>query len=1591
MEDRSTMKPSTSSSQMSGDRHGKTSTEDISLMRAGSRRETSSRTPSTKRAQRRTPSRSVSPSGANRSNWTSSSRNSKTTEETSLMRAASNRGTSSGSPSPKRARQRESTPTRSISPRAADRSNWTSTPRNSKTPNKKRDLPTRSHSPKTTKERRGRSTRSPSPKTTKEQRGRSIKTLSPERKRRRRSTPTRSSDRKRDGSRTPQGLERGRERERRGKSSRDKEKRSRSRCKSRQTPKRASRGTSAGDSLGSRTRLPVKASKPCSWRRTGSQSKDIDYSRLVSAPNFAEEARTLLEAPLKTKSKQNHSEDSPVEASLKTSNRNHSQNRSTEAPFKTSNQNHSEDLPAECALAVREATPCFDEIAPATDVMDVIILPETEEARTLLEAPLKTSNPNHSEEHPTEASLRTSNRNHSQVSAKSAVREATPCIDEIAPASDVIDVIIPPETESLGTDWLNKLDEIELQNNVADRSKQDSAPNLKIILSQDDKALFSSEYVEELDNSKDTSFIQKINKQNIATPTNSSKGYEERVKKEGTQITLVPATINAMLRQKVKSEMTALSLIQSKDFGQFVEAYLDYIESRGEESTADEVDEALTQIQMLGCTFEELRKFVRDAKQSETRTEEDWSGLFEANFPGYKYCKSIISSFPLILNVLLFDNNQAQKSEKKLFTKEANENQQSDKASKIGEQRAKQTMISEDGPSEARTGEIHFTTSEELVSSDTAGEDLFSSAMELVARKSEKKLLTKEANEKQQANSPNKSKETHQSKKRAEVELERGEEQQEEELVSSEVAGEDLFSSAMGLVAEFAENAFKELPSSENLSIQSHNEGSISADTTGEKAKSENEDVINHSSLCHQVGSSETSPPKAPTENLAIQSYNEGSISTNTTGGEKAKSENEYVINQSTLCHEIKTSEKPPRLEEKSDEDGLEEGEINEDDIEEGPSEANGMTDKGEEEKDLREAVSKIIKDFKEKDSSKAGAQPEISLPTKLAVGNSSVVKCAVKEKRGSKDMRQEKKDATRACLGHTSKGKVSPAHSAQRDESITERKVIIAEEKKPRKKIVFSDSVGCQLQDLDLDATGICRFRDRELGCTNAECRFTHRKPEHMVHFETQDFSYFHNRSEYERYNREYLQARDDLRNHCGLCKAQIEEVKREKELLKRKVHPGLIVVKPSEKSAVNQEDKSEPLLKKFNKRQESFDLRKKLGKLQGAKANNQETRSSEERKNFKLCEEKAEIDLLQLKLSSEDEDFFKERTESEMAKQGRKVTQEDEIMRIQVPHTNADFERTTERRNVTYKSDIMMIQKEDNNERAIVDGTAEDQEMEDVASGSRNVLIASSLKDTREEKTRLPVHQRIGQKSTWSTSDSSSAKFVGPSRTSHEDEEVQTFQTRFLAENVDQDSMIQELTNFLIHQPNQECKMSDIHQFSMTSTFQPSDFGYSRWIELLSTIDTVSIVHMSVRLKPGSLDLEGGDSKKVKRQVMVKELRDFLFHEPEQECPMNEIHRFGLSSTYKPEDFESRWSELLPTLNVATILGHGKEKVLLLKAKHYRVALSHFKRNVTELLVEHGPMSLAEVNLHLFGEDSLVENGWISDCLKDCYPEIK
>ena len=102
-----------------------------------------------------------------------------------------------------------------------------------------------------------------------------------------------------------------------------------------------------------------------------------------------------------------------------------------------------------------------------------------------------------------------------------------------------------------------------------------------------------------------------------------------------------------------------------------------------------------------------------------------------------------------------------------------------------------------------------------------------------------------------------------------------------------------------------------------------------------------------------------------------------------------------------------------------------------------------------------------------------------------------------------------------------------------------------------------------------------------------------------------------------------------------------------------------------------------------------------------------------------------------------------------------------------------------------------------------------------------------------------------------------------------------------------------------------------------------------------------------------------------------------------------MNEIQRFTWtsSSTYQPEHFGVRWSELLPALDVATTSGSGNEKV----SPQNTIALRNFKRDVKKaLLGENGPTSISYLNYLLYGVDSSVTDGQISDRLKDCHPEI-
>ena len=120
--------------------------------------------------------------------------------------------------------------------------------------------------------------------------------------------------------------------------------------------------------------------------------------------------------------------------------------------------------------------------------------------------------------------------------------------------------------------------------------------------------------------------------------------------------------------------------------------------------------------------------------------------------------------------------------------------------------------------------------------------------------------------------------------------------------------------------------------------------------------------------------------------------------------------------------------------------------------------------------------------------------------------------------------------------------------------------------------------------------------------------------------------------------------------------------------------------------------------------------------------------------------------------------------------------------------------------------------------------------------------------------------------------------------------------------------------------------------------------------------------------------------------KEIMIRELRDFLFHKPDEEWKMNEIHTFTRTSTYKPDDFGLRWNKLLPMLDVGTIHGLRDEMVLRLNSKHYKIALDNFNRSRPRRFLCEPQLS----NYLLYRTDSSVTNDWIAERLKECHPEI-
>ena len=178
-------------------------------------------------------------------------------------------------------------------------------------------------------------------------------------------------------------------------------------------------------------------------------------------------------------------------------------------------------------------------------------------------------------------------------------------------------------------------------------------------------------------------------------------------------------------RAKIKNELAVLGKIP-KDFVNFVNAYLDYKESRNEEPKSEEVDEALTQMQMLGDSFEELKATVQSSEEEdEDKTEEEWSVVFEEKYL-FGFSREIMDTFPLVLAILKFDNSRTSKLETRVEKEkvmigsvEENKEQRTDQQSDVlVNMESRSTRKSSDGDSS-------------LAADD--GNDLFSGAMGLVA------------------------------------------------------------------------------------------------------------------------------------------------------------------------------------------------------------------------------------------------------------------------------------------------------------------------------------------------------------------------------------------------------------------------------------------------------------------------------------------------------------------------------------------------------------------------------------------------------------------------------------------------------------------------------------------------------------------------------------------------------------------------------------------------------------------------------------------------------------------------------------------
>ena len=85
----------------------------------------------------------------------------------------------------------------------------------------------------------------------------------------------------------------------------------------------------------------------------------------------------------------------------------------------------------------------------------------------------------------------------------------------------------------------------------------------------------------------------------------------------------------------------------------FASSYYDYKASVGEEPDPAELEEIFVQINMLGCSLQELREFAKESRERLERAEAEWPQILQERFFGF--CLQIMDKHVLLLRILKFE------------------------------------------------------------------------------------------------------------------------------------------------------------------------------------------------------------------------------------------------------------------------------------------------------------------------------------------------------------------------------------------------------------------------------------------------------------------------------------------------------------------------------------------------------------------------------------------------------------------------------------------------------------------------------------------------------------------------------------------------------------------------------------------------------------------------------------------------------------------------------------------------------------------------------------------------------------------------